>query len=66
MNKLKIYDEAEEFRLHLEQLGYAKIITCKECSYWSGYECNRNKISNVRVITDEYDYCSRAKRKDNG
>ena len=42
------------------------VIRCKECKYYTGYECQRTKVSNIRVITNEDDYCSRAERKDNG
>ena len=36
------------------------VTRCKDCKYYTGYECQRSKVSNIRVITDENDYCSRA------
>ena len=39
------------------------VIRCKDCKYYTGYECIRAKVSNIRVITDENEYCSRAERK---
>ena len=43
---------------------YVKIIRCKDCKHYTGYECIRAKVSNIRVITDENEYCSRAERKE--
>lgn len=40
------------------------LIRCKDCKYYTGYECIRNKIPNIRVITKENDYCSSAERKE--
>lgn len=40
------------------------VIRCKDCKYYTGYECQRSKVSNIRVITNEDDYCSRAERKE--
>lgn len=40
------------------------VIYCKDCKYYTGYECIRNKISNIRVITEENDFCSSAERKE--
>lgn len=53
---------------HLQD-GYGAIvqgelIRCKDCKYYTGYECQRSKVSNIRVITNEDDYCSRAERKE--
>ena len=41
-----------------------QLIRCKDCKYYTGYECIRSNVSNIRVITDEIDYCSRAERKE--
>ena len=41
-----------------------ELIRCKDCKYYTGYECIRAKVSNIRVITDENEYCSRAERKE--
>ena len=41
-----------------------ELIQCKDCKYYTGYECQRTKVSNIRVITNEDDYCSRAERKE--
>ena len=41
-----------------------ELIRCKDCKYYTGYECQRSKVSNIRVITNEDDYCSRAERKE--
>ena len=41
-----------------------EVIRCKDCKYYTGYECQRSKVSNIRVITNEDDYCSRAERKE--
>lgn len=41
-----------------------RVIRCKDCKHYTGYECIRTKISNIRVITEENDYCSRAERKE--
>jgi hypothetical protein len=40
------------------------VIRCKDCKHYTGYECIRAKVSNIRVITDENEYCSRAERKE--
>ena len=39
------------------------VTRCKDCKYYTGYECQRTKISNIRVITNEDDYCSKAERR---
>ena len=41
-----------------------EVIRCKDCKHYTGYECQRSKVSNIRVITNEDDYCSRAERKE--
>ena len=41
-----------------------ELIRCRDCKYYTGYECQRTKVSNIRVITNEDDYCSRAERKE--
>lgn len=40
------------------------VIRCKDCKYYTGYECQRTKVSNIIVITNEDEYCSRAERKE--
>lgn len=58
-------EEVEEaLRLAVDALRQEIVIRCKNCKYYTGYECQRSKISNIRVITDEDDYCSRAERKE--
>lgn len=51
-----------------ENGGYLEIekelIRCKDCKYYTGYECRRTKVSNIIVITNEDEYCSRAERKE--
>lgn len=39
------------------------VIRCKDCKHYTGYECQRSKVFNIRVITNEDDYCSRAERR---
>ena len=47
-----------------EYYGYGTpLVRCKDCKHYTGYECIRAKVSNIRVITDENEYCSRAERK---
>lgn len=43
---------------------HGELIRCRECKYYTGYECQRSKVSNIRVITNEDDYCSRAEREE--
>ena len=40
------------------------VIRCKDCKHYTGYECQRSKVSNIRVITNEDDYCSKAEKKE--
>lgn len=47
-----------------ERKDVGELIRCKDCKYYTGYECQRTKVSNIRVITNEDDYCSRAERKE--
>ena len=49
---------------HGKEVEFTKVIRCKDCKYYTGYECQRTKVSNIRVITNEDDYCSRAERKE--
>lgn len=44
-------------------LSDIEIVRCKDCKHYTGYECQRSKVSNIRVITNEDDYCSRAERR---
>lgn len=41
-----------------------QVIRCKDCKHYTGYECQRSKVSNIRFITNEDDYCSRAERRE--
>lgn len=61
---LDLLPQAEYLEHHLNGLGWHKIIACKDCKYYTGYECQRSKVSNIRVITDENDYCSRAEKRE--
>ena len=47
-----------------ECITEGELIRCQDCKYYTGYECQRSKVSNIRVITNEDDYCSRAERKE--
>lgn len=49
---------------HARTVDAVPVIRCKDCKYYTGYECQRSKVSNIRVITNEDDYCSRAERKE--
>ena len=50
--------------LKFDFMNAKRLIQCKDCKYYTGYECQRTKVSNIRVITNEDDYCSRAERKE--
>lgn len=54
--------EAEEFTRHLEQLGYVKVIPCRDCRAFDGKKvlCKKNNMVAVRYD----DWCSRAERKE--
>ena len=52
------------FNERLENCPLTELIRCKDCKYYTGYECQRTKVSNIRVITNEDDYCSRAEPKE--
>lgn len=58
--------EAELFRQHHEQLGYVKVIRCKDCKWWSDKKSYRDYsmcVDYERAMS-ESDYCSRAERKE--
>lgn len=65
-----IETEAEEFKKHLEQLGYVKVIPCKDCKHHKVYEtngytlmlCNRLRTTMADALKDS-DYCSRGERR---
>lgn len=56
----ELYDIVER----MPTVNAVPVIRCKDCKYYTGYECMRSKILNVRAITEEDDYCSRAERKE--
>ena len=59
-----IYDEDDMMYILNPYAQNTELIRCKDCKYYTGYECQRTKVSNIRVITNEDDYCSRAERKE--
>lgn len=64
MGRVKLDMSEDHFWEILKGLGFEKVVHCKVCKYYTGYECQRSKVSNIRVITEEDDYCSRAEKKE--
>ena len=60
--------EAEDLKVMLGQLGYVKVIRCKECKYGTDFyrdgECYCEH-ENLDYIGNWNHYCGYAKRKDN-
>lgn len=59
----------DEWVKYLEQLGYRKVVTCKDCKYsvdeYDDGECYCDYEKDLRYIKDWDHYCSRAERADN-
>ena len=58
---MKIEEEAEQFEAYLAQLGYVKVIRCKDCVWWNRECWCRNSDSGP---WDDDSYCSEATRKE--
>lgn len=64
---MSIKEDAEQFEAYLAQLGYVKVIRCKDCRHYTGKWCTRYSTKQCDIndiCKDADDYCSVAERKE--
>ena len=52
-------EQLAKWEMHLHQLGYRKVVLCKDCKRFNQGYCTKFLIVCLKPI----DYCSRAERK---
>ena len=60
-------EQLAKWEMYLHQLGYRKVVTCKDCKYsvdeYNDGECYCDYEKDLRYIKDWDHYCSWAKRR---
>lgn len=70
---MNIYQETEYFEHHIRQLGWEKVIHCRECKYWYGKATANDDETDVCEVllsgnfddthTEANYYCGSGKRR---
>lgn len=70
---MNIYQETEYFEHHIRQLGWEKVIHCRECKYWYGKATAKDDETHICGIlvdgnfddthTEANYYCGSGKRR---
>lgn len=64
---LDLLPQVEYLEHHLNGLGWYKIITCKDCKYYTGKWCTKYSTKQIDIndiCKADDDFCSMAERKE--